>query len=100
MNPVKKSWLQGNFAEAIGNRRNITQHYTGGGYSNCDNTHFVLRCPAIIKLNTGYVGFVINWLPVRQHRNMLSFFACFFICNMKMVFPKRRRSDTGGEDAL
>ena len=31
MNPVKKSWLQGNFAEAIGNRRNITQHYTGGG---------------------------------------------------------------------
>ncbi|SKA23595.1 hypothetical protein SAMN05660900_02950, partial [Megasphaera cerevisiae DSM 20462] len=26
MNPVKKSWLQENFAEAIGNRRNITQH--------------------------------------------------------------------------
>lgn len=31
MNPVKKSWLQENFAEAIGNRRNITQHYTGEG---------------------------------------------------------------------
>ena len=31
MNPVKKSWLQENFAEAIGNRRNITQHHTGGG---------------------------------------------------------------------